>query len=180
MPLDLEQATLAVGALGTAALALVDTTKVVGGGISRAGFRYIKDVASRLVLLATPTGPAGLHGDDIVATLRANWMNGVSMADQKAAAKALIKLHFTPSTAAQLARETNVDPAILASVASKLSSATPLTLEESDVYGRFDLAIAAMLDYAYQRGDQFYRNSCKTLAAVFAVALAVAGNQELT
>ena len=99
---------------------------------------------------------------------------------QKAAAKALIKLHFTPSTAAQLARETNVDPAILASVASKLSSATPLTLEESDVYGRFDLAIAAMLDYAYQRGDQFYRNSCKTLAAVFAVALAVAGNQELT
>ena len=35
------EATLAVGALGTAATGLVDTTKVFAGGMSRAGFGYI-------------------------------------------------------------------------------------------------------------------------------------------
>lgn len=41
--------------------------------------------------------------------------------------------------------------------------------------GRFDAMIDARLDGGYERADQFYRNSAKALAAVFAIILASAG-----
>ena len=49
MSVNLVSATLAVGALGTAATGLVDTTKAFSGGISRAGFGYIKQLIARTV-----------------------------------------------------------------------------------------------------------------------------------
>jgi hypothetical protein len=98
---------------------------------------------------------------------------------QKAIAKSFIKLHFNPDTAAALAQQTNVAPDLLASVAQKLASVTPLTAAESDAFGRFDLALTAMIDRAYERADQLYRNSCKALACGFAVALAFLGDTQL-
>jgi predicted NAD/FAD-binding protein len=36
-----------------------------------------------------------------------------------------------------------------------------------------------MIDRAYERADQLYRNSCKALACLFAVVLALLGNSGL-
>ena len=109
MAINWYQATLAIGALGTAATGLVDTTKVFGGGISRAGFGYIKHLIARTVGLVSDAQPgAGLATGDILDTLLANWMNGMETGAQKAIAKSFIKLHLNPATAAAFARETNV------------------------------------------------------------------------
>jgi hypothetical protein len=180
MAINWYQATLAIGALGTAATGLVDTTKVFGGGISRAGFGYIKHLIARTVGVVSEAQPGtGLATGDILDTLLANWMNGMETGAQKAIAKSFIKLHFSPATAAALARVTNVSPDALEGVAKKLASLQPLEIAESDAFGRFDLALSAMVDRAYERADQFYRNSCKALAAVFAVALAFVGNTQV-
>jgi hypothetical protein len=180
MSINLSQATLAIGALGTAATGLVDTTKVFDGGMSRAGFGYIKDLIARTVIRTNGAqASSGLTAKDILDTLLANWMNGMETGAQKAIAKSFIKLHFNPETAGDLARATNVAPDKLATVAEKLASVQPLDAAESDAFGRFDLALSAMVDRAYERADQFYRNSCKALAAVFAVALAILGDYQL-
>ncbi len=180
MAINWYQATLAVGALGTAATGLVDTTKVFGGGMSRVGFGYIKQLIARTVgKVSDAQLGAGLATGDILDTLLANWMNGQDTGAQKAIAKSFIKPHFNPGTAAALAAQTNVDPDALKNVAQKLASVTALTPAESDAYGRFDLALSAMVDRAYERADQSYRNSCKALATVLAVGLAYLGNLSL-
>ena len=180
MSVNLVSATLAVGALGTAATGLVDTTKVFSGGISRAGFGYIEQLIARTVPQASGTQPgSGLTTNDILQTLLANWMNGMETGAQKAIAKSFIKMHLNPATADALAKQTNVDSALLTSVAAKLALMSPLIPAEADTYGRFDVALSALVDRAYERGDQFYRNCCKALAAVFAVALAIAGDYTL-
>jgi hypothetical protein len=188
MSIDLVQATLAIGALGTAATGLVDTTKVVAGGISRAGFGYIKQLISKMVgQQGTAVAGAGLLPADILETLLANWLNGMETGAQKAIAKSFVKLHLNPLTVAALAKETNVDANTLLTVAQKLTAvdsqspagSSGLTPVEADTYGRFDLSLTAMVDRAYERADQFYRNSCKALACAFAVVLAFAGNNTL-
>lgn len=181
MTINWYEATLAIGALGTAATGLVDTTKVlVGGGMSHVGFGYIKQLIARTVGKVSDAQPgAGLATGDILDTLLANWINGMDTGAQKAIAKSFIKLHFNPDTAAALAGQTNVDPGALKNVAQKLASVTSLTPAESDAYGRFDLALSAMVDRAYERADQLYRNSCKFLACVIAVGLAFLGDAQL-
>jgi hypothetical protein len=181
MAINWYEATLAVGALGTAATGLVDTTKVLFyGGMSYVGFGYIKKLITRTVgNVSGGQAGAGLATDDILGTLLANWINGMETGAQKSIAKSFIKLHFNPSTAAALAQQTNVAPDVLVGVAQKLASVQALTPAESDAFGRFDLALSAMIDRAYERGDQLYRNSCKALAAFIAVGLAFAGNHEL-
>jgi hypothetical protein len=120
MAINWYEATLAIGALGTAATGLVDTTKVFGGGMSRAGFGYIKQLIGRTVgqVSGTQAG-AGLATADILGTLLANWMNGMETGAQKSIAKSFIKLHFNPGTAEALAGQTNVDPDALKNVAQK-------------------------------------------------------------
>jgi hypothetical protein len=177
MAINMPQAVLAIGALGTAATGLVDSTKAFSGGISRAGFGYIKQLIRRTVP-ANQAG-AGLGTDDILNTLLANFMNGMDTGAQKAIAKSFIKLHLNPTTAAALAAQTNVDPAALAEVAAKMAAMQPLTSQEADAYGRFDLALSALVDRAYERADQFYRNWCKVLACIFAIILAYLGNRAL-
>lgn len=182
--LDLTQITLAVGALGAAATGLVDTTKVFSGGLSRAGFGHIKTMMAKLYLKSCSI--PGLPLDEVLDTLLANWMNGMKLADQKSAAKSLIKLQFNTSTAAAYAALAHVDPDALGQVAANMAAATatppvtaPMTPAMSDAFGRFDLALTARIDQGYQRADQLYRNSAKAAAAVFAVALAFAGNASL-
>ena len=184
---------LAIGGLGTAAYGLVDATKSFGEyGPSQVGFSDIRKVVSRLFSDSeSKTGTAKADQlKDLLETLQPNWINGMAMTDQKAIAKALIKLRLTPDTADSMAKATGTDAGILASVATKLRpSATPVTDNaaqqgpasvapslnpgESDELGRFDLALSALLDRGYQRGDQRYRNCAKLLAVVFSVLIAV-------
>ncbi len=174
----LAQIVLAIGSLGTAAYGVVDVSKGFGGGISNRGFGDIKQVVSKFI----PPSPgdasnaSALALPSVLATLRANWLNGMPLSDQKSIAKGLIKLNLTEASAATMAAAAGVDKAALTSIAAKLAMGSdPLTSVETDVYGRFDLLLTANLDQGYQRGDQRYRNSAKLLTVPVAVVLAWLG-----
>lgn len=167
---------IAIGALGTAAFGLVDAFKALpGGGISRSGFKFIRAVIIKL----TPSVPAldstELSRDSILYTLLSQWINGVEKSNQISIAKSLIKLRLTPETAQALAGATGVDPKILNQVAIKIQTgdSSGFTTQESDVYGRFDLLLNTLLDQAYQRADQRYRNAARAAAIPVSVVLAV-------
>ena len=172
--LNLPQIVLAIGALGTAAYGVVDVSKGFGGGISNRGFGDIKKVVSQFIP-ASLGGGSALSLTSVLATLRANWLNGMALADQKAVAKALIKLNLNEDSAEEMAAATGVNPNVLKGIARKLPIGTALEANETDAYGRFDLLLTAVLDQGYQRGDQRYRNSAKLLAVPVAVALALLG-----
>jgi hypothetical protein len=176
-PIDLSKIIMTIGGLGTAAYGVVDATKSLGGGVSRVGFGDIKAVMSKLIPATSGENKitSALTLDSVLATLRANWMNGMATADQKSVAKALIKLNLTPEFANRLAAATGLDSDTLTSVAKKISTKEKLTDQETDVYGRFDLILSSLLDQAYQRGDQRYRNTAKLCAVFFSVVLALLG-----
>lgn len=165
----------AIGALGTAAFGLVDAFKLLpGGGISNAGYKFIEAAMRQFFPNQTRAASTG-DVKRLFDTLHGNWINGRSMADQKAIAKSLVKLRLDAGTAAQFAAVTDVDAAVLAQVGAKMTNGTPLTPQEANVLGRFDLGLAAILDDGYQHADQCYRNASKVTAACIAVVLAVAG-----
>lgn len=164
----------AVGALGTAAFGLVDAFKVLpGGGISRAGFKFIRQAIVTLTPQIPELEKTGLSRDAILTTLLSQWINGTTTADQVNIAKSLIKLRLTPDTAPSLANTTAVDSPALSEIAKNMNSGTALSSTQSDVYGRFDLMLTTLLDQAYQRADQRYRNAAKSLAIPVAVVLAI-------
>jgi hypothetical protein len=182
MDINLPDAVLGVGSLGTASFALVDATKAFWGGVSNRGFGFIKRMLARLVPAGHPQSNAdsAVSIESIRATLRSNWINGTaSLSDQKSIAKTLIKLLLTQSTALHFAKTTGVDPDLLKGVAAKYANGAALTPEEQNVAGRFDVELSAIIDDSYQRADQAYRNSSKLLAAAIAVTLALAGKLSL-
>src|SRR5271165_3077824 len=99
--MKLSEIVLAIGSLGTAAYGVVDASKGFAGGVSRFGFGDIKAVVSQFFAPAAGGGAdsSALGLTSVLATLRANWMNGMALADQKAVAKSLIKLNLTTATA---------------------------------------------------------------------------------
>lgn len=163
----------AIGGLGTAAVGLVDSTKVFWGGVNRIGFKKIK----KTIVQLTPGAPVNaLSQAKIVETLRANWYCGLDLGAQKAVAKSLIKLGLNADNAAEVAATAGVDGAVLKSAALKMAAGKPLASHESDVYARFDLILTATLDQVYQDGDQRYTNGTRVTAGIFALLLAfVAG-----
>jgi hypothetical protein len=178
LPMDTVTQYIAVAAgLGTAAFALVDASKAFAGGVSNHGFNHVKQVVSDFFTAgggeADPSSPLRL--DEVLATLRANWLNGNALSDQKAIAKSLIKLRLNEANAQQLAKATGVSGEMLTSVAGKIASGEALTQQENDVFGRFDLMLTALLDRGYQRADQSYRNKAKAWSIVASVALALCG-----
>jgi len=189
--MDFSKVVLAIGGLGTAAYGVVDASKCFGGGISIRGFGRIKKVVSSLLPEPPPEDTAGaLSLPSVLATLKANWVNGMSMADQKSVAMTLIRLNFTEANAERMALATGTDAAALKRAAKKMlevanppdesNSGTdqgkkrvdPQAERDADEYSRFNLIVSAMLDQAYQRADQQYRNGAKLLAIPVAVALA--------
>jgi hypothetical protein len=178
---QLGQVITAIGGLGTAAFGLVEAAKTSFSGINRVGLKHIHEVVADLTPEGTGAGGPvnALPQANIMQTLEANWVNGVDLASQKAAAKSLIKLHLSAANAATVALKANVDPALLTAVAGSLAHAMPLSQAEGDAYSRFDLIVTALLDEAYQMSDQVYRNWTRTLAAGVAVALAVTGGWSL-
>jgi hypothetical protein len=165
----------AVGALGTAAFGLVDTLKALpGGGISRAGFKFVRQAIDKLAPEAPSLDKTGLSRHAVVYTLLSQWINGAATTDQVNIAKSLIKLRLTPETAPALASATSVDEKILSQIAKSIREGTALETGQSNEYGRFDLMLTTLLDQAYQRAEQRYRNAAKLAAVPIAVALAVA------
>src|SRR5260370_3690579 len=173
----LSQYIAAVGGLGTDAYGLVDASKGVMGGVSNAGFRFVREAVAPLLGAADGSAgkqaPTRIGPQDILRTLRANWLNGVAKADQKAIAKSLIRLTITPESAPRLAAGTGVDPKELTAVADRIRAGTPLLPQDVNVLGRFDAIVSAVLDEGDERGDQRYRNTSKLAAALVAITLAV-------
>jgi hypothetical protein len=155
----------------------VDATKVFGGGVNHIGFKGIRTAVTKLTPVGTVAGQPvnALSQDKIVATLEANWFNGTDLGSQKSIAKSLIKLNLNAGNAGALAAETGVDPGVLTAIAASIAAGTPLTFAQSDVFGRFDLIVTALLDEAYQRSDQVYRNGTRAWAVVASLALALVG-----
>lgn len=177
---QLTAAIAGVGALGTAAFGLVDSFKMLpGGGISRAGFKFIRRTILQLAPKAAPLDGSGLSPESMQFTLLSQWINGTATTDQVNIAKSMIKLRLTPDTATALANATGVDANVLSQVAGNIRTGTALTPAQSDVYGRFDLLLTTMLDQAYQRADQRYRNAAKAAAVVVAVLLALVARHVL-
>jgi hypothetical protein len=161
----------AVAALGVASMGLVDALKVFGRwGPSNVGFGEIRDRLTPFL----PAAPVGAYNrDTLLLTLRANWINGVDKSQQKAKAKSLIHLGLSKGNAAGLAQAAGVDPALLQSLAEKTAAGGTATPPELNALGQFDAILSAVLDAAYERADQKYRNFCKALATCFAVVLAL-------
>lgn len=178
--LNISNAIASIAGLGTASFALVDASKSLGGGPSNHGFGQIKKIIFRLYG-TTNFHPHSLDPFDcgsILRTLRANWLNGMSLSDQKAVAKSLIKLgldEINKKNPNHLAKVTGVDPSIFESVISKISSGSKLDDNESNVLGRFDLMLSAVLDEGYQRADQMYRNWAKFWSVIVSVLIAIGG-----
>jgi hypothetical protein len=164
---------LAIGGLGTAAYGLVDATKALGGGPSYVGFPRIWQAVGPLVGSAGASTPTIFGTADIRATLKANWINGVAKADQKASAKSLIRLALTPDNARALATATGLNPDRLSAVTQRIRDGVNLAPDDVNLLGRFDAIVSAVLDEAYERADQQYRNWAKVFATAFAVLLAV-------
>lgn len=165
----------AAGALGTAAMGLVDALKVFWGGPSNVGYGFIKAAVKRFTPDA-PDGPAAFRQRDVLRTLRANWLNGVGPAEQKAKARAMIHLRLTQGDATELARLAGVGPAVLKAVAEKAAAGATASPAEIAVLAQFDAVLSAVLDEAYERADQAYRNAAKALAVLVAVLLALLAN----
>jgi hypothetical protein len=174
---SLPQTITAIGVLGTAAFGLVDATKALGGGANHIGFKGIRAAVTALTPANNVVGqPANAPPQQkILATLNANWVNGTDLGSQKSIAKSLVKLNLNPGNAATLAAATGVDAGVLSAVAANIASAAPLSAPQSDVFGRFDLIVTALLDEAYQHADQVYRNSTRAWAMVAAILLALTG-----
>jgi hypothetical protein len=167
----------AAAGLGTAAYALVDGSKAFSGGVSNCGFGHIERAVRRFFPEGAEKRDSAnpLQLRNVLANLRANWLNGTALADQKAIAKSLIKLRLDHVNASGLAKATGVSKDKLVAIAGKIASGETLTQEENDVFGRFDLMLTAILDEGYQRADQSYRNSAKAWSIAVSVALAVLG-----
>ena len=154
---------VAAGGLGTAAMGLVDTSKVFFGGPSNFGFGRVKTALEPFLAPLAKDSPA-FGKTEILQTLKANWLNGVAKADQKAKAKSLIHLGLTKGSARALAKAAGVDPDDLESLAQNTATGQNVTQDEINVLGQFDAVLSAVLDTAYERGDQIYRNAAKFLA----------------
>jgi hypothetical protein len=178
LSLQLTDVIMAVGGLGTAAMGVVDATKVFWGGVNHIGFSTIR----KRITALTPGTPAAagtatnaLSQNEILGTLKANWFNGTDLSSQKAIAKSLIKLFLNPANAKSMANATGVDSNTLEQIAAKLESGQTLASNESDCYSRFDFILTALLDETYQRSDQIYRNSTRAWAVVASLVLSLAG-----
>jgi hypothetical protein len=103
--------------------------------------------------------------------LEANWISGVAKSDQKAKAQALIKLGLASANAPRVAAASHVDAKALTAAVKKLETGAKLTDADLNVLGRMSATIDALLDAAFERADQRYRNVCRLLAGGLCIGL---------
>lgn len=166
---NLIAAVAAIGALGSAAMGLVDATKVGRqGGVSNSGWQtYLAGLTPFAVAFEASIGP------DWAAYFRAAWLNGASKAEQLTNARNYIRLGLTPDTGPALAAIGLVNADALTAVARKIATGKALTALEFELVGRMDAAVEARISAAYARAEQIYRNSARVLAGVIAVVLSL-------
>lgn len=165
---DVGAALAGLGALSTAAFGLLDAFKAFDGGPSNIGAGRI-----RAALMPFRSAlEAALGADGWWPVIRANWTAGVAKADQKMKAQALIKLGLNAGNAPQIAAATHVDAAALTAAITKIETGAALSDSDLNVLGRMNATIDALLDSAFERADQQYRNVSRLLAGGLAVALA--------
>lgn len=172
-PISIENfgaALAALSALAAAAFGLLDSSKAFWGGVSNVGLPHIRKALAPF----QPALEAAVAGGVWWEMVRANWLNGMAKADQKARVRALLKLGLTEATAPSLAISALVDPAVLARVARKIAEGQELSEQEFNVFGRMNAAVDAVLDGAFERADQQYRNVSKMLAGVTAIVVSAA------
>jgi hypothetical protein len=171
-----------IGGLGLAASGLVDSLKSGSeGGLSNVGFAHIEKAWGEIVPHASTSSSA--IGKAARKTLHGNWINGMALPDQRAVAKSLVKLSLDANSAPHFAQLSGVSSQDLADVADLMSKGKSLSdpgdpeksARMATAFGRFEFVITALLDGAYQRADQQYRNRTKVVAALVAVVLAVVG-----
>ena len=167
------QVITAIGALGVAASGIVDAAKTGLSFINRIGLEHITETVRRLT--PEPNGVNSLEREDILRAVEANWINGEDLGRQKCVAVTLIMGHMIRANSPGLAERTNTDPATLQSIATKTLTGDPFLPEEAAVQTRFQLILNTLIDEAYQRSDERYRNGTRTLAGCIAVLLAFAG-----
>lgn len=177
IPLDLGDAVVAIGGLGTAAFALVDASKVAfKGGLSNVGFDCISSLVHELLKADTRYKQTHtVKTYSVFDQLHANWINGVDLVEQRRSAKAALKLELNERTVASFAAVTEVDLDTLTGLLEKLDGTGQMSDKEKTVYGRFDFVLGTMIDAAYRRADQKYRNRAKVYAGGVAILLAVLG-----
>lgn len=158
----------ALTALSTAAFGLLDSTKAFGGGVSNLGRGHLRNAL-------TPFAPALVQavGPGWWDVVLANWLNGMPKPDQKARVAALLKLGLTRETAPVLAQGGRVDEKALTALAGKLADGAQLTDADLNVLGRLNAAMEALLDHAFERAEQQYRNVSRFIAGLIAVALSL-------
>jgi hypothetical protein len=159
----------AIGALGLAAMGLVDTTKPFWGGVSNFGSQHI---ANCLKPFEAALDRASQFWRQ---TLRSHWLNGTPLDQQKAVAKSLVRLGLNPDNARGLAPAGNVDPDKFAAAVASVFTGQPLTSDQVTLLSRFDAAVDTALDAGYERADQKYRNAARATAGAIAIVLAVVG-----
>ncbi len=167
-------ALIAIGALGTASYGLVDVSKALpGGGLSLSGFGEIRKAVTPFA--SALTVGAGAHWPSI---LQSHWVNGGALDDQKAKAKALIRLGLTTANTATMAAEPSIagriDGAAVATTITNMHTGTPLTPVNLNELGRFDAIVSAALDAGFEMADQRYRACARALACGLAIGLAEA------
>jgi hypothetical protein len=172
----------AIGGLGVAATGLTDAFKTLpGGGISKIGFTRIQFAVGMFLPELKPGQARARSGKEtnltsaILPILHANWINGMAASDQRDTARALIKMRLDTKNAEGMAKVAQVDVATLEGVATKVTTGDKLTDDEKNVLGRFDLALASILDAAYQEASQQYRNWSKLVAGFIAVGIGAGG-----
>lgn len=175
-PVSIGAVLASVGALGGASFALVDLAKLgPRGGISNAGFGFVKKAVG-LFLSAQSAQPAIVAANArLLGMLHGLWINGAPLVHQKAIAKSLIKLRLAEHTAAGYAQAAGIDPLYLAQAAACMATGSSFNDVQSNALGRFDVELTALLDEAYQRADQRYRNLAKLLALGVSLVLAGTG-----
>ena len=136
-----------IAALGIAAYGLVDASKALRGGASNHG---LSDISDAITPFDTAFGAAWRK--TAAATLIANWLNGVAKDEQKAAAKGLVRLGLTATTARLVAAGTNVDAEALATAAQNIEAGTALTQKDLNVLGRFDPYALSLVNVGNAKG----------------------------
>jgi hypothetical protein len=157
-------------------MSLVDALKAVpGGGVSRIGFGYIREVLGLFDRIM-----ARAAGERWEAVVLAHWINGRPRDEQIGVVRSLLRLGLNADTAGQLAVIGNVEAQALGEAAAKLVAGAPLEEAEINLIGRVEAAVEARLDAAFDLAEQAYRNTARVLAGLIALGLALAAAALLT
>lgn len=162
------QFVLAAGAVGTAAMGIVEGAKSVR--IKPMGFRHLM----RSLDWASPafqTAYGGECNDMLKSLYRLNRSSG----ELPRILRQGVRIGLNEDNAAAMAQDVlgQADGA-LTSVAKDISAGNELTDQQRNVLGRFEVAVDARIDAALALAERSYGNGIRTWSFVVAIALSLA------